>query len=134
MFDALSVDYIEHAIAEVLAGSPGDAGSVASDVQLGSAKNLNRYLKVENEIAEQLFVRTRDEIVVALSEGNGMLGLRWAKSIAQASDATALGKTLHALFRALRQNSANEAMVTRTRAILRRAIDFENDAYAQAPK
>jgi hypothetical protein len=45
-----------------------------------------------------------------------------------------LGKTLNALFRALSQDSANEAMVTRTRAILRRAIDFENDAYAQAPK
>jgi hypothetical protein len=134
MFDALSVSYIEDAIAEVLAGTRGVTDSDESDVQLGSAKNLNRYLKVEAENAEQLFRRTRDAIAVALSEDNSPRGLRWAERIKQTSDDTALGKMLSSFFKETRPDSANQAMVVKTRAILRRAIDVENDGYAQAPK
>lgn len=133
VFNALTPTQVREAIAPFATPSTSSADSTGRS-QSKVIANLERHLRVEEEVQQELLTWLRRGLTQVLAGASLEDGDSWARRVDAAHDSASLGEVIAELLHELRTRGAARSVVDRIHAVLRDVVDQENEAMAVATR
>lgn len=140
VFDALTPSQVQEAIEPFIKASMSFTEASESSAETGGVvqsrviMNLERHLRVEEEVQPRLLTLLRRGLLDLLASAQLDDGDAWMRRVDVAHDGASLGEVISDLLYELHKRVAARLMIERIHTLLREVVDRENDAFALGAK